>query len=343
MNVLLLTPKYPPDTGGAAQYFELLAATLKSRGHAVRVVAARAEAPERSQPDPAVHRWLPITHPRRAIAPRVVEGVWRQAAILWALRWAKSRGAVVHVHNSLASPVVGTFGRRWNLDLVVDLRDHRRIPDPAGYRGALGVSEELAAEARARGFCARAVPLPVSPDLPPRRSDGARRTILFAGQITEAKGARRFLDAVKVLDESGWLQEWNGKAVLAGQDVEGWRPEESERIRYAGALAHTDLVNLMAGAALLVLPSDTEGIPRVVAEATVLGVPVLVHGSDDLGPNAAASLLGPADLEPESLARRIQAAIADPPPVPDLADRVCRAEEFGDRLAEAYGAFGIAL
>ncbi len=343
MNVLLVTPKYPPDTGGAAEYFKQLADTLTARGHAVQVLTAVAERTHAGPEPSGLHRLLPITYPRRASGLRLLEGVWRQAVLMLALRWAASHHAVVHIHNSLAGPWVGSLGRRWNVPLVVDLRDHRRIPDPAGYRGALAVSEELASAARRQGLAACALPLPLSSDLPAAGSLPAQRVILYAGQITAAKGARRFLDAAQRLEKSGWLEEWGGQAVMVGQAVEGWLPTESARIRYLGALPHAQLVQVVATAAVLVLPSDTEGIPRVVAEASALGVPVLVHGSDDLGPNAAKSLLTSDELAPHNLAERIRAAVVAPPPVLDLSQRVCRAEDFAAHLFPAYHALGVRL
>jgi len=338
-KVLLVTPKYPPDTGGAAEYARVLARALSQNGHQVQILTTRVPGAV-SPPERNVARRLPPIYASRHFVPRMWEALSRQAILALTLYAAGRRCTVVHIHNSLAGPLVGWMARVLGLAVLVDIRDHLRIPAPNGYRGAIAVSAELADEARAKGFDAVALPLPLTEDLP-ARSVKKRRVVLYAGQITDAKGARRFWQAAHILETSGWLEEWDGLAIMAGACVEGWTPRTTRRIRYLGPLPHAELMRILAEASLLVLPSATEGIPRVVAEATKLGVPVLVSGCDGLGPGSAESILDQDEVEPEKLAERIRAALTCPPRLLDLDGLICRHDEFPGLVSAAYARFGI--
>ena len=103
--------------------------------------------------------------------------------------------------------------------------------------------------------------------------------ILFIGRLTPEKGVKDLIDIVQLVYETE-------QQIMVHIVGEGPLREELEGqvaalkldhiIQFTGALAHPDpLFKEYEWADVFILPSYTEGIPRVIAEAMSQGVPVL--------------------------------------------------------------------
>jgi len=105
--------------------------------------------------------------------------------------------------------------------------------------------------------------------------------ILFVGHIQKVKGLEyliRAFDRIK-----GDFP--NFKLVLVGGGQKPENLEMNDRIDYRGRLSLKETKNIMKNCYCLVLPSLSEGLPRVIMEAMVLGKPVIgsnVGGIPDL-------------------------------------------------------------
>lgn len=105
-----------------------------------------------------------------------------------------------------------------------------------------------------------------------RARDGGR--ILFAGRLTEAKGAGVAIRACALLRDRG---------LPVTLDVAGDGPERKRLealaaelkapARFHGGVSFEELVRLYETADVVVLPSQTEGWPKVLGEAMAFGVP----------------------------------------------------------------------
>jgi glycosyltransferase involved in cell wall biosynthesis len=125
-----------------------------------------------------------------------------------------------------------------------------------------------------------AIPL-VSPDvleamrLPaPRKVLCERMRVLFVGSISAAKGVPELLDALR-------LVHVEARFVGAPEDVALWRQLEelaagTTTMRVDGYLDWPALREAYEWADVLVLPSHSEGFPRVVYEATAFGAASVV-------------------------------------------------------------------
>jgi len=112
-----------------------------------------------------------------------------------------------------------------------------------------------------------------APDAPQDRPAGAPVRLLFAGNLTDAKGAGALLRALSLLSAN--LPDW--RATFAGTgDVPGFREEASrlglsERVEFTGWVAREAILPLYRQADIVVLPSRNEVLPVCLLEGACAG------------------------------------------------------------------------
>jgi glycosyltransferase involved in cell wall biosynthesis len=141
-------------------------------------------------------------------------------------------------------------------------------------------------------------PPPVSPETAAetRRGLGARKDdvlLVHVGALTERKGHRFLLDAVRELRRSGWHLAFVG----SGEDEAALRDTVASQglgalITFAGH--REDVGAVLAAADCVVLPSRMEGMPLVLLEALALGRPAIatrVYGVPEIYRGSDAAIL----------------------------------------------------
>jgi glycosyltransferase involved in cell wall biosynthesis len=108
------------------------------------------------------------------------------------------------------------------------------------------------------------------------RASGNPRRLLFVGRLSRAKGADIAVDCCWRLVQAGLDVQLD----IAGEGPERGRIEEQvqalglhDRVRLHGGRSFDEVMSFYEAADLLVLPSETEGWPKVLAEAMAFGVP----------------------------------------------------------------------
>ena len=119
----------------------------------------------------------------------------------------------------------------------------------------------LAAGGLARPDARRALGLPAD-----------RVVVLFVGNLLRAKGIRELADAILGLG-TPYLGVFVGGGPEAGHGTHDGRA--AGLLEYVGPRPHADVVRYMSAADVLVLPSQTEGLPTVLVEAGSLRLPVI--------------------------------------------------------------------
>jgi glycosyltransferase involved in cell wall biosynthesis len=151
---------------------------------------------------------------------------------------------------------------------------------------------------------------------PPRALEAVPPEILFLGRLGERKGVPVLIKALGRLAESGLV--W--RAVIAGDgDATPYRTEVERlgltaRISFPGWLGEAEAHVHLSHAALLVLPSEAEGLPMAVIEAFAWGVPVVstpVGATPDILHDGVEGLMVPVG-DAEALAAALRRLIADP-------------------------------
>jgi glycosyltransferase involved in cell wall biosynthesis len=332
MRVLLVTPLFFPSVSGAAVYFDTLGRELLRRlpDGAVTVLTRAVDgAPRRERRDGlAVLRLLPRGEGRPAA---VLTGLTMLAASL------AVRSEVVHYHTLVSYRVLRRLAPLFRAPLVGDMRDLAARDEHASIRAyrhcsrVICASENIAGYLRAAGFPAdrlAAVPIPLRRPCRATAEEvaGARRRrgldgrvyALFAGAITPGKGVRELLAAMPLV----WRRRPDLHLVLAGPLTPagdrlfegGFRAAVAAdpRLHYLGAVPHPELLVLMQGADLFVLPSRSEGLPRSALEALALEVPVVLPPGIPEFDAACPQAVLPA-LTPEAIAEAMLTAPARGP------------------------------
>lgn len=107
--------------------------------------------------------------------------------------------------------------------------------------------------------------------------------ILLPARVVPGKGHRDLIDAARILKR----KDFHFKILFAGRisDVEFKQEiqkllreyELSDRVNFVGELTQEDLRGWYAASKVVVLPSEDEGLGRVLLEAQSMGVPVIAY------------------------------------------------------------------
>lgn len=102
-------------------------------------------------------------------------------------------------------------------------------------------------------------------------------TFCFAGSLTPNKGVDILLDALNLTERKEDIAE----VIFAGDGIERTKYEKKAseinmKINFTGFVSRSELDNIYERSHLIILPSESEGFPKVIAEAAAYGcVPVV--------------------------------------------------------------------
>ncbi|MGH3456513.1 MAG: glycosyltransferase family 4 protein, partial [Nocardioidaceae bacterium] len=123
---------------------------------------------------------------------------------------------------------------------------------------------------------------------PEARTD--ERRLVFAGRLIGIKGVQTLLDA--------WAKVPPGmKLVVAGdgplRSAVEERASSDPTVEYVGWVGETDVLELMAGAEAVIVPSEWyEGLPLVILRSLAVGTPVVVSDLDNFSEDVIADDVG---------------------------------------------------
>ncbi len=338
MRILIATGIFPPDVGGPATHTSQLAEELRDRGHDVAVLTLTDE--RRSVVEPGL-----VRYPRRWPWPV------RTAAVAgWLLR---HRGAYDVVYtNGLDLPavafsrcvvlkVVGDHawerGRRLGLTTAsfddfqsehpasVRLRAMRAVRTWTARHATAVVTPSEHLRVTVEGWTGGRRPVSVVPNGARRAAptvapaDGLR--LVYVGRLVENKRIDVLLDAVAATEGVTLT------VVGDGPERNALQARACERVTFTGPLAHDAAMRELATSHALVNASPHEGLPHVVIEALVHGVPVLCAPG---GGTAEVVQDGVNGLLVDDFAAAIARVRDDPTLLPRLA---AGASEAGERWA----------
>lgn len=317
LKILQVVPTYFPAVryGGPIRSVHYLAAALVERGHEVNVFTSTMDGPDDVQvphgtpvildgvkvsyfPVPLLRRlcWCPSMWRALEDAVRGIDVMHLHSVFLWPT-WAAARIAVSADLPYVMSPrgMLGETVIRGKSRLVksawIRLIEERNLR----HAGAVHVTSEVeAAELAALDLTVpkvECIPNGVSgPTGSDQGEDESRFGItrpyaLFLSRIDWKKGLDRLIESWR------WIPKLT--LVIAGNDENGYRKKMEDlvglhqlgdRIMFVGPVGDTQKWALYAKAMMFVLPSYSENFGNVVAEAMIMGCPVVVTPEVGLAP-----------------------------------------------------------
>lgn len=292
MKIGFLTELFPPSVGGQQQRFADLANFLAMQGHQVTVMCIRdsAAAPveEMLASGVSVIRRPTLRHyekPLGGLLPRSPVGMVRYALAARRLTQAREFDAIFM--NQWPLLHVLALSRRNRERAIVDWCEIRssttfqvlQMMLPKLVAANTAVSTQVAQHIRAvsRG---RVLVLPSGITGACYRMEPAasRKGMLYVGRITEHKNLPLLIEAFEELCHRGYSESLTIAGDGPAFETVRRRAERSPygaRIELPGLVSDDRKYELLAGTRLLMMTSQREGFPRVVAEAMASGVPVV--------------------------------------------------------------------
>ncbi len=155
---------------------------------------------------------------------------------------------------------------------------------------------------------------PVDRESARRRLSLQEPTILSVGNLIPLKGHDITIRSLPTLPETTLLivgeGPENAALKLLAQDL-----HVTDRVRFLGAIPHEHMREIYGAADVLVLASESEGLPCVLLESMACGTPVVasrVGGIPEVIRSSAAGVLL-ADRKPQTIADSVKALFQNPP------------------------------
>lgn len=291
MRFAFLTELYPPHVGGQEVFFKELAEAMVLRGHSVDVYCIGHDTGlDRDVMVNGVHiRRHPLTD--RYIDPpvRALRRNWPAIAnySAWVRRHVPGQQYDFHLLNQwplmhvLALPryIRARTGIHW-----CEIRDdqivgqaQKRLPRLVGSNFAVSTAvAEAITEQSGRDCSVLPSGIVTTQYRPVGRAE--RSGALYVGRLFPHKNLPLLIDAFALAAARGF----SGDLVIAGDgparaDIEDHarRSPLASRIRVLGSVTEEQKIDLLSSAAVLGMPSQREGFPRVIAEAMASGLPVV--------------------------------------------------------------------
>lgn len=332
LRLLMCTPRFAPQLGGAETWTREIAAGLAGRGHHIQVIARAAPGCEVDAAGSVSVQRVPGG--RVAFSREVARAVFR------------TRPDAVLAQYSALPPAVAAARRAHipSFGVVHDVygsAERIRVNGLAGgivrlvtLERALGVLAPdgflVPSKATARGLAriAGRRPIVVVPAGADHVADGFAPTrnferIVFVGRLVPQKGVRDLLDAMRLVR----ARRRDARLVIIGEGPDGPTLRASaldlgDSVRFAGRVSDAELDALVRGAGVLALPSTREGWGLAVTEAAARGVAYVAYDVPAVREQHAqlrGGLLIPPD--PRALAEALLELLADPAAAAVLGER----------------------
>jgi glycosyltransferase involved in cell wall biosynthesis len=291
MRFTFLTELYYPNVGGQEVFFQELAEAMVRRDHSVDVYCiGHDKSLDRDETINGVRvRRNPLSD--RYIDPPIpaLRRHWPDVARFsaWARRHVVSKQYDFHLINewpllhvpALPRKIRARTGLHWceiRDDLIV-ARAQKVLPRLVATNFA--ISDAVATEiTKQTGRDCSVLPSGIVFERY-RAADRSERTgALYVGRLAPHKNLSLLIDAFELAIQRGFV----GDLVIAGDgpsrvDIEGYagRSPAASRINVLGSVTEEHKIELLSKAAVLGMPSQREGFPRVIAEAMASGLPVV--------------------------------------------------------------------
>jgi len=287
-RVLLFTPKFPPFQGGAATYYSNLIDKSEDDIEFIVITAYSNSNDIFKEDENVIIRIIPFIQTLPMPLRFVLEGIITFIASLIAIVLWKPD--IAHIHSTaIGTPAVGVACSIFRVPIIYDCRDNDFLSwvvkiGPVAYwcSCATSITNRLVRNEVPRELIIQA---PVqNPDYVAKINEDVTRPdddtfrLIFAGSVRKEKGVHKIIEAVDQLD----LENVELCIVGDGEDKEALQDRSGSNVTFTGFIPHEYSLERIKRSDVLLLPSESEGRPRVILEAFELGTPVIATPVGDI-------------------------------------------------------------
>jgi len=292
-TILLITPSFPPYTSGAATYFEQLAEHVAASPSCRVIVLTtyhKGNKVIQRKRNYALLRLIP-NYIRRTIFVRLTI-LPAATFFMMLLLWLWYRYTIIHVHSSTAITLGASLASKCaSIPIIYDVQDlmtSKWILRCGAVRKYIVTGNQI--RRRLQSFKIPHKDIFMITSVPPlydfkltdreHRNTNQMVQFIFVGELNiKVKGIDILMEAFKEAANESSIVTLT--IVGTGPDKDYCKiyleknPELQKRVAMRGALDNKQSMEAIAKADVLLLPSRTEGIPRVIIEAFLFGKPVI--------------------------------------------------------------------
>jgi|GEM_PF-6536296 len=275
-KILLGTPAFPPDKGGASEYFRILYSMLKEHGFEVTVITY-------GKDRNSDIKGIGITRWSKFVALNFFISF-----LITFLKFFRINPDIIHVHTTsglcFALSIIGYLKK---IPVIRDVRDLQapnwiiKYPKANAYivccRSGLDFLKKKGISTEKIIFIPPAADIRVMQN----KSKKDILKLLYVGELNIKKGIN---DIIKVIDDIS--NEFDFKLVVVGdgplRDVIKKASKKICSIDYKGPLPHDNVLELMLRSDVLVYPSYDECYPRAIIEALAMGCAIVAYDVGDI-------------------------------------------------------------
>lgn len=285
-KILLVTGRYFPKVGGASTYFkeyvvdnlqkecESTILTTNNRNNSKKLIYS---IPTFSSQNPIIYKFIFI---------------WLTISSFFLSLYIFSKHSIELVHSHSATGLcLGTSlaAKLKGIPIIKDLRDVKTtfinltFPRPDRLICLKGPCYKYAISKGVEGKTIISTYLPfsklkiTSTKIPLTSNFQSKEYFLYLGEIKKSKGVDKVMQFAKL------FPQYN--VVLAGEIKERRWQEKMKKLKnvfYLGSVEHQNIFSLIKNCDFLILPSQSEGIPRSVVEAISMQKPVILTKQKEL-------------------------------------------------------------
>lgn len=292
-RVLLISPSFPPYTSGAATYFEQLAQHVSASTSCSVIVLTTYHKEDKMiqrKGDYKLLRLIPNYIRRNIVIRLTVLPV--ATFFIMLLLWLRYRYNVIHVHSSTAITAgAGLVSKCTRIPIIYDVQDlmtSKWILRCGAVKKYIATGQQV--RHRLQSFKISHKKIFTITSVPPlydfKATDSIQKVsnqkvqFIFVGELNvKIKGIDILMDAFK----EAARESLNISLTIVGTGPDKQycktylekNPELQTRVTLQGTLTNKQAMEAIAESDVLLLPSRTEGIPRVIIEAFLFGKPVI--------------------------------------------------------------------
>lgn len=294
-RILIVTPLYPPYTGGAAIHFSGLVQCLKAKLDIV-VLTTYHRGPVKPEYNVKMFRtipnllesYVPNSAAYKVLRYLILPAMTFISTFFICLRY---RPKLIHVHSSTSiTSGACLFSLLFRIPVFVDVQDLFPREFPLNRVIKIGCMPRYIALGSEVENILLSIGIPIHRifTLPPARlsqdikgipegaGDETNITLLFIGGLTKIKGIDILLEAFKLV--SSKTESISLKIIGDGpmrEFCEDFIDKNNLDIKLLGVFNHERTLKEISSSDIVILASRTEGYPRVILEAFEFGKPVI--------------------------------------------------------------------